>query len=93
MVREFLEEAFAYAGLDWKQHVKIDPKYFRPTEVENLVADASKARKLLGWEPKVTFRDLVRIMVDADLEEAGLPPGGEGRRILAKKGFPAGLKY
>jgi len=92
-VKEFLEEAFAYAGLDWKEYVKIDPKYFRPTEVENLVADASKARKLLGWEPKVTFRDLVRIMVDADLEEAGLPPLGEGRRILAKKGFPAGLKY
>jgi GDPmannose 4,6-dehydratase len=92
-VKEFLEEAFAYAGLDWKQHVKIDPKYFRPTEVENLVADPSKARKLLGWEPKITFRDLVRIMVDADLKEAGLSPPGEGRRILAQKGFPAGVKY
>src|SRR4030043_2288581 len=69
-VKEFLEEALAYAGLDWKQHVKIDPKYFRPTEVENLVADASKARKLLGWGPKVSFRDLVRIMGGADSEGA-----------------------
>src|SRR5660397_133697 len=67
-VKEFLEEAFTYAGLDWKEYVKIDPKYFRPTEVENLIADASKAKKLLGWEPKVTFKELVRIMVDADLE-------------------------
>ena len=87
-VKEFLDEAFAYAGLDWKQYVKIDPKYFRPTEVENLVADASKAKRLLGWEPKVTFKDLVRIMVDADMEEAGLAPSGEGRKILAAKGFP-----
>jgi GDPmannose 4,6-dehydratase len=55
--------------------------------------NASKARKLLGWEPKVAFRELVRIMVDADREEAGLSPVGEGRRILARKGFPAGLKY
>jgi GDPmannose 4,6-dehydratase len=91
-VKEFLEEAFAYAGLDWKEHVKIDPKYFRPTEVENLIADASKARKLLGWEPKVTFKELVRIMVDADLEDAGLPTPGEGRKILAAKGLPVGSK-
>jgi GDPmannose 4,6-dehydratase len=91
-VRDIVEEAFSYAGLDWKKHVKIDPKYFRPTEVENLIADASKARKLLGWEPKVTFKELVRIMVDADMEEAGLAPPGEGRRILAGKGFPIGLK-
>src|SRR5512143_288980 len=91
-VKEFLEEAFNYAGLDWKEHVKIDPKYFRPTEVENLIADASKAKRLLGWEPKVTFKELVRIMVDADLEAAGLPAPGEGRRILAAKGLPVGLK-
>lgn len=86
-VREFLEEAFAYAGIDWKEHVKIDSKYFRPTEVEHLIADASKAKKLLGWEPKVTFRELVRIMVDADMEEAGLDPPGEGRKILERHGF------
>ncbi|MDA8122925.1 MAG: GDP-mannose 4,6-dehydratase [Deltaproteobacteria bacterium] len=91
-VREFAEEAFSYAGLDWDKYVKIDKKYFRPTEVENLIADASKARKILGWEPKITFRELVRIMVDSDMEEAGLTPPGEGRRILAAKGFPIGSK-
>jgi GDPmannose 4,6-dehydratase len=91
-VRDFVEEAFSYAGMDWKQYVSIDPKYFRPTEVENLFADASKARKLLGWEPKVTFKELVRIMVDADMEEAGLTPPGEGRKILAANGFPVGSK-
>jgi len=91
-VKEFLEEAFAYAGLDWKEHVKIDPRYLRPTEVESLVADAAKAQKLLGWEPKVTFRELVRIMVDADMEEAGLASQGEGRKILAAKGFSAGAR-
>jgi GDPmannose 4,6-dehydratase len=91
-VKDFVEEAFSYAGLDWKAHVKIDPKYFRPTEVENLIADASKARRLLGWEPKVTFKELVRIMVDADMEEAGMTSPGEGRKILAAKAFPVGLK-
>ena len=91
-VREFVEEAFSYAGMDWKQYVSIDPKYFRPTEVGNLFADASKARKLLGWEPKVTFKELVRIMVDSDMEEAGLTPPGEGRKILAANGFPVGSK-
>ena len=91
-VREFVEEAFSYAGMDWKQYVKIDQKYFRPTEVEYLFADASKAKKLLGWEPKVTFKELVRVMVDSDMEEAGLTPPGEGRKILAAKGFPVGSK-
>ena len=66
-VREFLEEAFDYVGLKWKQHVEIDPRYFRPVEVEHLCGDASKAKRLLGWKPKVTFRGLVRMMVDADL--------------------------
>ncbi|MBP2673829.1 MAG: gmd, partial [Deltaproteobacteria bacterium] len=91
-VKDFLVEAFSYAGLDWKEHVKIDKKYFRPTEVENLVADSSKARKLLGWEPKVTFKELVRIMVDADMEEAGLEAPGEGRKILSAKGFTIGSR-
>jgi GDPmannose 4,6-dehydratase len=91
-VKEFVEEAFSYAGLDWKEYVKIDKRYFRPTEVENLIADASKARRLLGWEPKVTFKELVRMMVDADMEEAGMPPIGEGRKILAAKGFHVGPK-
>jgi GDPmannose 4,6-dehydratase len=84
-VREFLEEAFSYAGLDWREHVEIDPRYFRPTEVEFLLADAAKAREKLGWQPKVTFKELVRIMVDADTEAAGLTPPGEGKRILQEK--------
>ncbi|RJR27582.1 GDP-mannose 4,6-dehydratase [candidate division WWE3 bacterium] len=84
-VREFLEEAFSYAGLDWQEHVEIDPRYFRPTEVEFLLADASKARRKLNWNPKVGFKDLVRIMVDADMEAAGLTPVGEGKRILNDK--------
>lgn len=71
-VREFVEEAFRLVGLDWQQHVKIDRRYFRPTEVENLVGDATKARMLLGWEPKVGFEELVKIMVDADLRALGL---------------------
>ncbi|MDI6697182.1 MAG: GDP-mannose 4,6-dehydratase [Anaerolineales bacterium] len=81
-VREFLDEAFSYVGLDWKEYVKIDPRYFRPTEVDFLLADATRAREILGWEPRVYFRDLVRIMVDADLELIGLESPGEGRRIL-----------
>jgi GDPmannose 4,6-dehydratase len=67
-VREFLEEAFAYAGLDWNDFVKVDPKYFRPAEVDLLLGDPTKAKRILGWEPKVTFKALVRLMVDADME-------------------------
>ena len=67
-VREFLEAAFRYAGLDWKQFVEIDPNYFRPAEVDLLTGDASKARKQLGWEPKTKFTDLVKLMVDADIK-------------------------
>jgi GDPmannose 4,6-dehydratase len=68
-VREFLEEAFSYLELDWREFVEIDPRYFRPTEVEFLLGDTSKARQRLGWQPRVTFTELVRIMVDADLQE------------------------
>ena len=68
-VREFLDEAFGYLDLDWKQYVEIDPRYFRPAEVDILIGDASKARKKMGWEPKVTFKELVRMMVDADLAD------------------------
>ncbi|MBX5494113.1 MAG: GDP-mannose 4,6-dehydratase [Bryobacteraceae bacterium] len=68
-VREFVELAFAHAGLDWKEYVVIDPRYFRPAEVDHLRADATKARQILGWEPEVTFEQLVRIMVEADLAE------------------------
>jgi GDPmannose 4,6-dehydratase len=86
-VREFVEEAFSYAGLDWREYVKTDPNYFRPNEVEILQADCGKAREFLGWEPAVRFRELVRIMVDADMRKAGLEPAGEGDRIL-EAGFP-----
>jgi GDPmannose 4,6-dehydratase len=67
-VRDFLEEAFGYAGLKWQHHVEIDPRYFRPTEVDLLLGDATKARKQLGWKPRVGFKALVHMMVDADLE-------------------------
>ena len=71
-VREFLELAFELVGLNWKRYVKIDPQYFRPTEVDVLLGDASKAKKKLGWEPKVKFKELVAIMLNADLKGAGL---------------------
>lgn len=67
-VKEFLEETFGYLGLDWQKYVKQDPAFMRPAEVYHLCADAYRARKELGWEPKVGFRELVRMMVDADLE-------------------------
>jgi GDPmannose 4,6-dehydratase len=70
-VKEFLEEAFSYAGLDWKEHVVVDPKFFRPAEVDVLLGDASKAQKILGWRPQMTFKSLVRLMVDADMEGQG----------------------
>jgi GDPmannose 4,6-dehydratase len=71
-VREFLYEAFAYAGLDWKEHVEIDPKYFRPTEVDILIGDTRKAQKKLGWKPKVRFKELVKLMVDTDMRKEEL---------------------
>jgi GDPmannose 4,6-dehydratase len=66
-VREFLEAAFSHAGLDWQQYVRIDPRYYRPTEVDLLLGDATKARRLLGWSPSVSFKELVALMVDADM--------------------------
>jgi GDPmannose 4,6-dehydratase len=69
-VREFAEAAFAHAGLDWRRHVEVDPRYFRPTEVDYLRGDASLARERLGWRPRVGFRELIRMMVEADLELA-----------------------
>lgn len=67
-VKEFVEEAFNYVGLDWANYVKIDPKLYRPLEVNYLCVDASKAREKLGWEPKVTFKELVKIMLESDLK-------------------------
>jgi GDPmannose 4,6-dehydratase len=113
-VRELVERAFAYAGIEiewqgkgvgekgvvrsvdtrWKPMMKsgeviieIDPKYFRPTEVENLKADITKAREKLGWEPRTTFDELIMIMVDYDLKMVRLDPPGEGIRISKQKGF------
>ncbi|MBA4395358.1 MAG: GDP-mannose 4,6-dehydratase, partial [Desulfobacca sp.] len=87
-VKEFLAEAFQYAGLgDWQNYIEIDPRYFRPTEVEVLVGDASKAKEKLGWEPKIKFRELVRIMVDVDMRQLGLEPPGQGEKILKEKGL------
>jgi GDPmannose 4,6-dehydratase len=68
-VREFAERAFAHVGLNMEDHVEIDPRYYRPTEVELLIGDASKAKEKLGWEPKVSFEALVDLMVDADVED------------------------
>jgi GDPmannose 4,6-dehydratase len=70
-VREFLEESFSYVGLNWQDYVKVDPKYFRPAEVDLLLGDPTKAKKALGWKPRVGFKELVRMMVDADLEGQG----------------------
>ncbi len=69
-VREFLDETFGYLDLDWHEYVEIDPRYYRPTEVDLLIGDASKARRAFGWEPKISFRDMVRLMVDHDLKTA-----------------------
>jgi len=86
-VEEFVELTFEYAGLKAKDHVRIDPKYFRPTEVEVLIADASKAEKKLNWTPKIKFDELAKIMVDADMRAASLEPIGEGDAILRRM-FP-----
>ena len=71
-VEEFLSEAFSLAGLDWRKHVKIDPRYFRPSEVDSLCGDATKARKVLGWKPKVGFKELVRMMLQSDMKKEGV---------------------
>jgi GDPmannose 4,6-dehydratase len=73
-VRNLVEVAFAHVGLDWNKHVKLDPKLIRPAEVEHLIGDSSKARAQLGWEPRVDFRRLITMMVDADLERVAAAP-------------------
>ena len=67
-VRDFCEAAFGYLGMDYRDYVVVDPAYFRPTEVDRLVGDASKARRVLGWSPQTSFQELVHLMVDSDLE-------------------------
>jgi len=84
-VREFVEEAFGYVDLDYQDYVEIDPRYFRPTEVNHLEADSSKAKRILNWDPKVRYYDLVRIMMDADLELIGLESPGDGKKIIEEK--------
>jgi GDPmannose 4,6-dehydratase len=84
-IREFLDAAFGYLNMDWKKYVKINPNYLRPTEVENLCADITKAKKTLNWEPKIKFNQLVKIMVDFDLSSMGLEPPGEGYEILREE--------
>jgi GDPmannose 4,6-dehydratase len=73
-VRELVEVAFDRVSLDWKKHVRLDPKFLRPAEVDHLIGDASKARPALGWRPEVDFTALVRMMVDADLERLSRTP-------------------
>ena len=80
-VKEFLEETFSYLDLDWEKYVEIDPAYFRPTEVDYLLGDSTKARSTLGWEPKTNFKQLVRMMVDSDLRLA------EDERLIHEKKF------
>ena len=86
-VREFVEKAFSYAGLNWAGYVKIDDRYKRPSEVDSLMSDSTKAKESFGWSPKVNFDELVKIMVDADMRKAGLKPIGEGDKVIRKK-FP-----
>jgi GDPmannose 4,6-dehydratase len=73
-VQELIDVAFGLVGLDPGKHVRIDERYFRPTEVDELQGDASKARARLGWQPRVTFHELVRLMLEADLRESGIDP-------------------
>jgi len=84
-VREFVEEAFGYVGLDWHDFVKEDSQYLRPTEVDVLIAKPQKANTLLKWKPVITFQNLVRIMVDADIRKLGMEPKGDGDAILREK--------
>ena len=83
-VKEFIERAFAYAGLDWHKYIRQDRRFLRLTEVDELQADASKAAKELGWQPKVGFEELVMVMVDADMRALGLKPVGKGDTLLKK---------
>ena len=83
-VREFLEAAFDYAGLNWKKYVEIDKRYFRPTEVDFLIGDNRKARKILKWKPKVNFKQLVRMMVEADMELISRQLHGTHGRLRGK---------
>jgi GDPmannose 4,6-dehydratase len=84
-VREFVDAAFRLVGLDWQDYVEIDSRYFRPTEVDELCGDASKARDRLGWQPKTSFPELVRIMLESDLTERGLDAAEHIRTAAAER--------
>jgi GDPmannose 4,6-dehydratase len=94
-VREFLEEVFGLLGLDWRKHVEIDPRYFRPSEVDLLLGDAGKARRVLGWRPTVTFKELAKLMTMADWElarrERYVKERGEAEEAEAAKGGGGGV--
>lgn len=92
-VQEFLTEAFNYAGIDPSSHLRTDSRYLRPTEVDLLMADASRAIAGLGWKPNVSFRELVRIMIDADMEAESVQAPGEGLRILKQDRYNWLRKY
>jgi GDPmannose 4,6-dehydratase len=77
-VRDCVQIAFAHAGLDPDEHVRTDPRHLRPAEVDHLVGDASKAKERLGWEPRTSFRELIEMMVDADLERLANAPAQAG---------------
>jgi GDPmannose 4,6-dehydratase len=89
-VREFLDEAFGLLDIEWQKHVDIDPRYYRPTEVDLLLGDASKAREKLGWEPKVSFKELVRLMVEHDLE---LARQEEATHAAKESGSPGKVRW
>lgn len=80
-VRQFLEYAFAHAGLDWREHVRYDAKYERPSEVDALIGDAAKAEELLGWKPAVKSQELARIMVEADIRQLSDQLAGTAVRV------------
>jgi GDPmannose 4,6-dehydratase len=83
-VKDFLESSFSYVNLNYKDYVKIDKRYFRPTDVDRLISNPEKARKVLKWNPKITFEELVKIMVDFDIRKSGLKPPGEGDKLANK---------
>ena len=83
-VRELVEIAFGHAGLDWQRYVRLDPALLRPAEVDHLLGDASKARQELGWQPEVSFKQLVEMMVDADLERLRTSPATVAEKVSAR---------
>ena len=86
-VQEFIECAFNYVGLNWEDHIKLDPQYIRPSEVDHLLSDPEKARKDLKWSTRIKFTDLVKIMVDYDMKMEGLNPISEGIDLLERRNY------